>query len=148
VSDTVVRVENLVKKYVTRSRGTNTTLRDVITSSASSLSRKLLNPSGSQSPYPSRGGVWALKDVSFSISRKSSGLSVKRAGKSTLLKILSRIMNRVMDAFRLRTSGKFVGGGNRLSPRTNRRERLPERCYFGMSKAERLSLMKLSVLRK
>jgi len=48
VSDTVVRVENLVKKYVIIKQGP--TLRDAITSSASSLSRKLLNPSGSQSP--------------------------------------------------------------------------------------------------
>lgn len=79
MSDTVVRVENLVKKYVInhQKQRTNTTLRDAITNSASSLSRKLLNPSGSQSPYPSREEFWALKDVSFSIKQgKSSGLSV------------------------------------------------------------------------
>jgi len=122
---------------------TNTTLRDAITSSASSLSRKLLNPSGSPEPIPKREEFWALKDV-FLDRGKSSGLSVGTGRKINTFEDFEPDY-RVMDAFRLRTS-KFVGGGNRLSPRTNRAERLPERCYFGMSKAEiKGSLMKLSV---
>jgi len=51
-----------------------------------------------------------------------------------------------MDAFRLRTSGKFVGGGNRLSPLTGRENVYLNGAILGMSKAEiKRSLMKLSV---
>ena len=143
MSDTVIRVENLSKKYVLRHQEEGRkykALRDVIANGAKSLGRTLLKPSGKPAHDPGREEFWALKDVSFDIKQGDRVGIIGRngAGKSTLLKLLSRITEPSKGSIRLKGRvASLLEVGTGFHPELTGRENIfLNGSILGMSKVE------------
>ncbi|MGL5875980.1 MAG: ABC transporter ATP-binding protein, partial [Xenococcaceae cyanobacterium] len=110
MSDIVVSVENLVKKYTIahQKQSNNGSFRDAILSATKSLGRKFKSNFGKQTHSPNCEEFLALNNVSFQIRQGDVVGIIGRngAGKSTLLKILSRITE--PSRGRIRISGRVA----------------------------------------
>ncbi|MEH2384221.1 MAG: ABC transporter ATP-binding protein [Nostoc sp.] len=140
MSDTVIRVENLGKKYIIghQQQERYTALRDVIANKVKSFGNLIQNPKSKI--QNSQEEFWALKDVSFEIKQGDRVGIIGRngAGKSTLLKILSRITEPTQGSIKIKGRvASLLEVGTGFHPELTGRENIYlNGAILGMGKVE------------
>ncbi len=144
---TVIKVENLSKKYIIahQKRERYLTLRDTIARKSKEIGKRLLHPFVSSSGQPLAGlagteEFWALKDISFDVQQGNRIGIIGRngAGKSTLLKILSRITEPTTGRIKIKSRvASLLEVGTGFHPELTGRENIfLNGAILGMGKAE------------
>ena len=144
MSNTIIQVENLGKKYLIKHQQQSgyTALRDVITEKVKSLGKRIISPWNHKqlSTHSTTEEFWALKDISFKVKQGEVIGIIGRngAGKSTLLKIISRITEPTKG--RIRINGRVASlleVGTGFHPELTGRENVfLNGAILGMGKAE------------
>ncbi|MGI0488912.1 ABC transporter ATP-binding protein [Pantanalinema rosaneae CENA516] len=140
MSDVVVQVENLGKRYRLGEPSQPNSLKSAMSQGLRSLSRTLTGRSRRRQPVAQADEFWALREVSFEIRQGDRVGIVGRngAGKSTLLKILSRITEPSRGEVRLQGRvASLLEVGTGFHPELTGRENIfLNGAILGMSKAE------------
>jgi lipopolysaccharide transport system ATP-binding protein len=143
VSDTVIRVESLSKKYILGAKEKEYSLRHTLAKIPKHLSHKIQNFSKGKFSEDIYKDFWALKDVSFEIKQGDRVGIIGRngAGKSTLLKILSRITEPTCGKISIkgRVASLLEVGTGFHAELTGRENIFLNGAILGMGKAEIIS---------
>lgn len=143
MSDTVIRIEKLGKKYTLSHRenqnSSYSSLRDTLANRAKGILNYVQKPV-SWTKSSSQEDFWALSDVSFEVKQGDRVGIIGRngAGKSTLLKLLSRITEPTTGEIRLKGRvASLLEVGTGFHPELTGRENIYlNGSVLGMSKIE------------